>query len=818
MATDKSTSRKEGFNTTSSRPRPMNAMVGSARRVTLSERPKQRKTEEWQKEAWTAFDAIGEVKHAMYYVANHLAKVRLFPALVPSDPREGPSPDDDEIAHAAIFSLKGHGGGYGEILKEAAVNLFVPGECWLLGMGQSTIDDEIESWEIRSTDEFEVKENTYLLRDTPNGAKKELSDSDVVAIRIWLRHPRWGDLPDSPLRGVLSSCEEIMRVERVIRGAAKSRAAGPGLLLIPEEASFGTIDVTGDEAADAEAGDPFTKELIETMVEAIKNEGSASAVVPIVLRAPSDVLKEIRKVDLSIDIDTELIKLDRALTRLAQGLPLPPEIVTGKSGLNHWTSFGVDENTVSAYVEPLAVPIVDALTTEYYREYLIEAGMSKAEANRRMIWYDPTPLITRPNRSADADFGLDHNAISDRAWRRMKGMTEEDAPTDIEKLLRLVVQRGSFDPIFTQVLLKALGMTEGLPEPIEVIQQPPSPQPERAPGAPTQGPPDDTRPKSLAPPKPSAASLRRGLVVVASAAPDGAEIGSRLADIDRELATRLHTSADAALRRTLERTCATVISKVRHKNRLSTLIADIPKLEAPARIGRLTLASEGIRVERIIDGSFDTLIPKFRDWVGRAYSRASRILGTTPTDYSSALDAACSYLISELSSLAIAQLFPEPADPDPFGEIDGTNSVPFSLVRRTLALAGGADLSSSLFSDRPLGGVATGVYIFDSLHAQGGYIEGWEWVYGHAARTREFEPHADLDGYRFTAWNDDLLANRTTWPATPYYSPGDHDACTCAWFPILSLPSTSSASVTTIEPADPAPSTPAEPATIEDTA
>ncbi len=42
-----------------------------------------------------------------------------------------------------------------------------------------------------------------------------------------------------------------------------------------------------------------------------------------------------------------------------------------------------------------------------------------------------------------------------------------------------------------------------------------------------------------------------------------------------------------------------------------------------------------------------------------------------------------------------------------------------------------------------------------------------------------FEPHEDLDGYQFTDWDDDGLANTGDWPDGPYYFPGDHSGCSC---------------------------------------
>src|SRR3990167_5117854 len=103
-----------------------------------------------------------------------------------------------------------------------------------------------------------------------------MTESQAYVVRMWLPHPRCGDRPASLFRGVLASCEEIKRLERAIRSAAKSRAAGPGLLLIPDEVSFGATDPTTETDGDGETySDPFTRALIDAMVTPIKDEGSA---------------------------------------------------------------------------------------------------------------------------------------------------------------------------------------------------------------------------------------------------------------------------------------------------------------------------------------------------------------------------------------------------------------------------------------------------------------------------------------------------------------------------------------------------------------
>jgi len=824
------------------RPRPAhNAMVASAARIKLSERRfRHIRPQDWQREAWHYFDVIGEIYFATTYLANHLAKMRLYPAMVPDDPRDVPTPDSSEEGKAALTALRGTAGGYSEILREAALNLQVAGEGFLVGLSRATTLDEADfarippsgaelpineaqEWDIKSTDELDIStDGTYTLRDYPNAPRISLDDSNAFVTRIWTRHPRWSALATSPMRGILASAEEIERIERAIRAAAKSRAAGPGLLLLPDEMSFGSVDPTRHASAENADDDPFQAEMIEAMTTAVRDEGSAAALVPILVRGPAEMLKEVRKLSLAIDIDEKLLTLDRAITRLAQGLNIPPEIITGKAELSHWVAWQVSEEVFSAHVEPLAVPIVDALTIGYYRIFLEASGMSTAEASRRMLWYDPTAIITRPNRSADADFGLEHIALSERGWRKAKNIPEEDAPTDLERLMRLVMQRGSFDPVFTSVLLKLLGLTD---ETItEVINQPPSPQPPRTEPAETLGPPPAVRPRRAGPPRQAAtltaaapepdtsdsdrppepeptstaATFARNFVIVASSSPDGSEMGLRLYDIDHDISTRLHAASSAALTRAMDRATSVIISKFRDDPQFGAVIAGMHdrRREIPSRIGIVAMQTNDLTTDDLLRDAFAPLHAQFIIWATRAYARAIRVLGLSsdesPDDLaiSQTVTEAADWLVSALSALAAARLFDPSPTPEPFGEIDDSSDVPFGIVREALARAGGAAPAGIYISTAgdPMGGIATGALLLNAFSRIGGGVEGWQWVYGETVRSREFPPHHDLDGVRFSSWTDDALSNRQTWPAVSHYVPGDHAGCYCAAAPVILPP------------------------------
>jgi hypothetical protein len=91
----------------------------------------------WQVEAWEYYDAIGEVKYAFNLVASVVSRIRIHAAVI-DDASQTPSPirmsdtiDADLAAAAerALARLDSAYGGQAGLLKDAALNLSVAGEC-----------------------------------------------------------------------------------------------------------------------------------------------------------------------------------------------------------------------------------------------------------------------------------------------------------------------------------------------------------------------------------------------------------------------------------------------------------------------------------------------------------------------------------------------------------------------------------------------------------------------------------------------------------------------------------------------------------------
>ena len=467
-------------------PRPLTAAaaqmkIGDANEATQFKQRRQSAAASWQAEAWEYYDAIGEIKYAFNLVANVVSRIRLYAAVV-DDPAEAPvsvkksSTVSQELATAAeraLTRLDSAYGGQAGLLKDAALNLQVTGECYLVQVPERIGSRLPESWDIRSTDELQVDaRGNYVIspmRDVSGGSSSQTSKnaiklpSDAFIGRIWKSHPRYSLESDSSLRGLLDLCAELLLLNRTFRATARSRL-NAGALYLPDGLSVAASpdpDYPYDENGEynelynaEEAADDFEDQLLDAMTTPIKDEDSASAVVPLIIRGPSELGDKIKQFKFERSFDDSLVaRADRVLDRIMQGLDVPKDIVSGLANVKYSNALQIDESLYKAHIEPMMLLIADALTVVYLRPYLISIGYEEQEVNRLNVWYDPSLIATRNDRAADADAGFDKMAISYDTWRRTHGFSDQDAPTPTEVALRLIIEKGAVDPQTTASIL-----------------------------------------------------------------------------------------------------------------------------------------------------------------------------------------------------------------------------------------------------------------------------------------------------------------------------------------------------------------------------
>lgn len=346
-------------------PKKAKMMVASSARVAAGRRITQTPNVEWQEQAWRLFDAMGELRFAASWISNSASQVNLaLGRLGPggSDPvpvRETPETPLEEIEVDALRLVSELGGGPAilpEFIQHLATLIAVSGLGWIL-IEEDEFSPTGWKWTARSNDE---------LRDSGNGWEVETGlDDDPewddqgwrpvaenhVMIRVWKRHPRHADIPDSPVRAVIPILRQLEGIDAHVDATSKSRLAGAGILFSPSEVEFQApgdleedVGVTEEEEIAFANVDGLLDSLIENAKLAARDRSDPAAVIPLPIEVPAEYIEAFRHMTFWTEYSETVIELsDRAVKRFALGMDMPPEAVTGMSDASHWAAWRVAE-------------------------------------------------------------------------------------------------------------------------------------------------------------------------------------------------------------------------------------------------------------------------------------------------------------------------------------------------------------------------------------------------------------------------------------------------------------------------------------------
>ena len=439
--------------------RPLQSLVAAARRISGA-RMKRTAPEKWQDEGWDLYDEVGELRFVANSLANSISQARFYAATLP-DGDNDPAPviaadaeptDADLLASTTVKAIGGGALGRSELMRRLAVQLFVPGDGYIVGLPGGVLDggtprgdaDPEQSlpvqgepeedaitladldWHALSVNEVTFRGDVVVLKI--GDEDREIDADQAIVVRVWRPHPRRWWAADSPVRANLPVLRELVGLTKHVGASIDSRLAGAGLLVLGnsvEVVSASTDD--GEGEGDGDEVSNFVDALIETMTTPIHDRDSAAAVVPLTIKVPDEVVDKIQHLDFSTPFDERARDLrDEAIRRLALGLDAPPETLLGMGSANHWSAWQIEESTVKVHIEPVLALICDALTTEYLWPVLEEAGVENARDY--IVWFDTTDLTLRPNRSGEAQALYDRGELSGEALRRESGFSEDDAP------------------------------------------------------------------------------------------------------------------------------------------------------------------------------------------------------------------------------------------------------------------------------------------------------------------------------------------------------------------------------------------------------
>lgn len=496
-----------------------NAVVASAEIIDLKRIDRLPAPEMWAEEAWQFYDDVGEVRFATNWLGNAMSRCRIMaarrgrggdepdPILVPDEEAQADDefdpatmmPTPAEITAAeTVERLAGGTSGQAQMLADFTVPLSVPGVAYLVGetLPAGPVDDENgptlrpadlrpttpsaaptdppEAWQVFSADEMGVvdvpgeggSERRYTVRTGDGRDDVRTLSPDAIAVRVWRPHKRWHYKPDSPMRACLKALRQVDLMTQRIEADGVSRLAGAGVWFLPSEMTYVASDKNKNKT------NPFMYDLLDSMIEPIRDRDKASAVVPLVVQVPGEMIPNLANshVKFSTPFDEKVLALlESGLRRFAAGIDLPAEIVMGLADSNHWTAWQIEESALKLHVEPMLEAICAALTIGFLQPALRAAGIDDPDL---IVWYDTSELTVRPDMSEPAREALDRMAISLAAYRRLSGLSEDDAPSDeeLKRMILLSVIEGA--PTLAPVILKALGIEVDFPTDVKPLDAP----------------------------------------------------------------------------------------------------------------------------------------------------------------------------------------------------------------------------------------------------------------------------------------------------------------------------------------------------------
>lgn len=594
----------------------------------------------WQIRAFGYYDMVGEFKFAAEYYARSISQLELFAAEV--DENDDLVPTENEQVKEALARIKDPGGtGRAGLLASYGRLMFLTGEALLFVT--RNLDSQVEQWEMLSTDELRLLDGSYTrflaptlpamnFKPAPDDAFSPVDDDTAVAYRLHKPHPRFSALSDSTSEGVLDILEELVLLTQVVRARVRSRLAGAGVLFLDDRITTTPQEATPDEDP---LEDPFIQDFTEAIMSPITDEGTASAVVPLVARVKvpdgmklADLVYHLQVVD-PMQVYPETGLRTECIRRLAMALDMPAEALLGYSDTNHWNAWIIDETAWKAHIQPVANGLVQDLTSAYLSPYLRDE-LNMADWDKYVIAYDAESVINHPDQSSNVVVLHDKGIVGDETVRRVQGYSDDDAPT-------------------TDELARAVGIATrdsslawyGVPSVRANVETAPGVVETPAPGADT---PQASDGASVQPGPPAGANETAGTEGV---------VGS--AFMDALLVGRIEGAAQLALFRAREAAGARIISAIRRNPELTELARAVQIRDVAATIGR-------VKVQEALGNRETTLVGGARDLVIETLA----MFGVPPDVALLVADT-----IEAHAARTIYDLRPQPLPPNFTGYVDG---------------------------------------------------------------------------------------------------------------------------------------------------
>lgn len=712
---------------------------------------------------WGYYADVDIVHFGMGFKRNAALRAKFMPAKVVPQLGQDPEPIDEEKARGddaeamAVFQeLDAGRGRIAEAAGDMLVHLDVAGICWPVYQKRPPIEGEGEVDEDRLTvySALEMKKLQGRWQRIVAGSDRavqgrwQLTTDDLVAA-VWRADPSDRTRPDPPLRAVADECDLLLSLTSMLQASTLTRINN-GILVVPDDMGPPTPPATPEQPTPV---DPLLKDINDAFSAAILEPDHPSRFMPYVLRGQSQLgATQVQRVDLGRAITAQdLALLEYVQRRIAKGLDLPSATIEGLEEANHWSGWLVDAASYRQHVDPGLIVALDGLSRYIYQRMLI-GRVANPEAY--VIWRDISSLTASPNRTADAIALWDRRLIKGATLRAIAGYDDTDA-------------------------------RDGEPEP----------EPDTSTGEPERA--EEGPAESSPPPQAEAAQLPATrhpapapLVAVVAAAPERLS-GRRLTQIDRMLTIRLADAAQAASQRALDRAGARIKSRTRNDAQLQAMLEGVPNGRVGQRLGERLVSDLAITAAELVsEADFEDFGAQARRLIDRAQQAAvaevEQLAGRPPTrdipDEQTDADAAVAILVAAALAGTLARLYTPGPDPDPAdtGEVPDATTLSGRTLLDATTVAGGGVAGVVPGEGGFDWAIGNGVRSMTQLRAAGIVTLAWRWEYGDRfSRQHQFVPHLLLDGIEFDRWDDPSLSNRTGFPLTVYYHPGDHKGCLC---------------------------------------
>lgn len=420
--------------------------------------------------AWKWYDAIGELHYGISRTANVAGHAGLQPRERSGTGVGAPVTDRDLLEiYESIWSPFG---GLRHLIASYFRIMKLKGHVHLV---RNIVGGEFMGYDFVSDDEL-VFEGDTVQRVTLPGASSgtgtraesfttRIAPEDYIG-RAWTPHPRYSEMPDSPMGSLDVICEELHLLTLGIRSKLLSRLAQAGILYVPSEVSEVVRQPATDQAQDPVFhNDQVINAIISAMVRNMQSSGDATSIVPIILRGPAEFSEALRH----IVFDTNIAELDmrlreEAVKRLLVGLDLMPSSVTGSGDSNHWSAWADRDEELRSNITPVLEQFC----------WVVQMLIVGPEMERRGInidhvtWYDLSGATSRPNIGEDAKAVALQGGLSPDSLRQLVGIGDEHKMSDEEYVRWLGAKIGS-------PYLATFGL--GVAERIDWDKVTPAPQP-----------------------------------------------------------------------------------------------------------------------------------------------------------------------------------------------------------------------------------------------------------------------------------------------------------------------------------------------------